>query len=100
MMKLAANTKVNPDTKREVIPLEMKEYKILEKVHYHTYKLCTIPTSVDSPVYELAVPFFDSGLEEEWIKFLRNLEAILKDQNVTFGPAKYAVAKTLLKGEE
>ena len=62
------------------------------------YKIFTIPMSVDSPVYKLAVPFFDRGLAEKLIKFWRNLEAVLKGQNVSSGPAKYAVAKTFLKG--
>ena len=99
MMKLPANTKVNPNTKRSVIPIKRSEANTLEKGHYHMYSLCTSPTSVDSPVYKLAILFFDNGLAEEWIKFWRNLEAVLKGQNVTSGPAKYAVAKTLLKGD-
>ena len=45
------------------------------------------------------VPFFDSGSAEQWINLQKNLKAVLKGQNVTSGPAKYAVAKTLLKGD-
>eukprot|EP00957_Ditylum_brightwellii_P071601 5443714-Ditylum_brightwellii.AAC.1 len=37
-------------------------------------------------------------MPEEWIKFRRGLQAVLKGQNVTQGPASYAVAKMLLKG--
>ena len=59
------------------------------------YKLFTSPT----PVYNLAVPFLDNGSVEQWINFWKNLEVVLKGQNVTSGPANYAVAKTLLKGE-
>ena len=97
-MKLAANKKVNPNTKRAVITLKRPESKTLEKGQCYTYKRCTSPTSVDSPVYKLVVPFFDKGQAEEWIKFRRNLEAVLKGQNVTSEPDKYAIVKTLLKG--
>ena len=36
----------------------------LEQGEYHMYKLRTSPTNADSPVYELAVPFFESGSPE------------------------------------
>eukprot|EP00957_Ditylum_brightwellii_P119598 9125128-Ditylum_brightwellii.AAC.1 len=51
-----------------------------------------------SPIYVLSVLFFDNGTPEEWIKFQRRLQAVLKGQNVTQGPPSYAVAKTLIKG--
>ncbi len=63
------------------------------------YKLCTIPMSANSPVYKLAVPFFNNGSAEQRIKFWKNLEVVLKGQNVTSEPSKYTVAKTLLKGD-
>eukprot|EP00957_Ditylum_brightwellii_P164971 12560733-Ditylum_brightwellii.AAC.1 len=52
-----------------------------------------------SPIYKLSVPFFDGRTPGEWIKFQHSLAAVLKDQNITQGPASYAVAKTLLKGD-
>ena len=52
-----------------------------------------------SPVYKLAVPFFDRRSLEQWIKFRKNLEAVLKGHNITSGPTNYAVTKTLLKGD-
>ena len=63
------------------------------------YKLRTSPKSADSSVYNLTVPLFDSGPEEQWIRFLKKVEAVLRGQNVTSEPAKYAVTKTLLKGD-
>ena len=44
------------------------------------------------------VPFFDSGTAEEWIKFQRGVAVVLAGQNVTTGPASYALIKTLLRG--
>eukprot|EP00957_Ditylum_brightwellii_P076777 5835474-Ditylum_brightwellii.AAC.1 len=73
--------------------------KHLERGQFHTYKLRTTPTDATSPIYELSVHFFDCRTPEEWIKFRLGLAAVLKSQNVTQGPASYAVAKTLLKGD-
>ena len=99
-MKLAPiTTRKTIDAKRAIIPFDRPPIKALERGQYHTYKLRTTPADASSPVYELAVPFFDSGTPEEWIKFRRGLKAVLKGQNVTTGPPSFAVAKTLLKGD-
>ena len=98
-MKLAMTSKVNPDTKRALIHFKRPDAMTLETGQYHVYKLRTSPTNVDLRIYELAVPFFDNRSFEQWIKFQKNLDAVLKGQNVTSGPAKYAVVKTLLKGD-
>ena len=87
------------DAKQAVIPFERPEAKTLETVQCHVYKLWTSPTNADSPVYKLTVLFFESRSLEQGIKFWKNLEAVLKGQNVTSGPAKYAVFKSLLKGD-
>jgi hypothetical protein len=101
MMKIApiATKSSNPDVKRAIILFQRPAPRNLEKGQYHTYKLRTTPADPTSPVYKLAVPFFDEGTPEEWIKFRHGLLAVLKGQNVTQGPASYAVAKTLLKGD-
>eukprot|EP00957_Ditylum_brightwellii_P070177 5331228-Ditylum_brightwellii.AAC.1 len=70
----------------------------LKRGQYHTYKLRTTLADATSPIYKLSVPFFNEGTPEEWIKFRRGLQAVLKGQNVTQGPPIYAVAKILLKG--
>eukprot|EP00957_Ditylum_brightwellii_P009922 748513-Ditylum_brightwellii.AAC.1 len=62
------------------------------------YKLRTTPADTTSPIYKISVLFFNDVTPEEWIKFWRRLQAMLKQQNITQGPASYAVAKTLLKG--
>eukprot|EP00957_Ditylum_brightwellii_P135534 10334013-Ditylum_brightwellii.AAC.1 len=63
------------------------------------YKLCTTPADATLPIYKLSVPFSDKKTPEDWIKFQCGLHAMLKVQNVTQGPASYAVIKTLLKGD-
>eukprot|EP00957_Ditylum_brightwellii_P158116 12035310-Ditylum_brightwellii.AAC.1 len=100
-MRTAPTTKrhSNPNVKQAVIVFTRPTPRNLECGQVHTYKLCTTPVDTDSPTYELSIPFFDKGLPKEWIKFRRGLQAVLKGQNVLQGPASYAVAKTLLKGD-
>eukprot|EP00957_Ditylum_brightwellii_P000052 3613-Ditylum_brightwellii.AAC.1 len=92
-----ANKRSNPDVKRAIIPFSRLELRNLERGQFHTYKLRTTPADAILPVYELSIPFFNEGIPKEWIKFWCGLIAVLKCQNVTLGPASYAVAKTLLK---
>eukprot|EP00957_Ditylum_brightwellii_P164519 12525717-Ditylum_brightwellii.AAC.1 len=89
----------NPNVKRAIILFLRPIPRKLERGPFHTYKLCTIPADATSLLYKLAIPFFKKGTPEEWIKFQHGLAAVLKGQNIIQGPAKYAVAKTLLKGE-
>eukprot|EP00957_Ditylum_brightwellii_P162123 12343471-Ditylum_brightwellii.AAC.1 len=89
----------NPVVKRAVIPFPRPAPKQLEHGQFHAYKLCTTSADVTSPIYELSVLFFDCRTPEEWIKFRRGVATVLKGQNVMQGPASYAVAKTLLKGD-
>eukprot|EP00957_Ditylum_brightwellii_P075132 5709139-Ditylum_brightwellii.AAC.1 len=100
-MKTTPSTKrtSNPDVKRAVIAFTRITPRTLKRGQFHTYKLRTTPADTDSPTCKLSIPLFDEGMPEEWIKFWRGLQAVLKGQNVTQGPASYAVAKTLLKGD-
>eukprot|EP00957_Ditylum_brightwellii_P137621 10491858-Ditylum_brightwellii.AAC.1 len=88
----------NPNMKQAVIAIQRPPPRQLGHRQYHTYKLCTTITDATSPIYKLSVTVFDKGTPEEWIKFWRWLQAVLKGQNVTQGPPSYAVAKALLKG--
>eukprot|EP00957_Ditylum_brightwellii_P160083 12186328-Ditylum_brightwellii.AAC.1 len=65
----------NPDVKRAIILFQRPPPRNLEKGQYHTYKLLTTSADPTSPVYELAVTFFDEGTPEEWIKFRHGLSA-------------------------
>ena len=51
------------------IPLEKPEKKALTKGEYHTYKLRSMPTEANSPIYELSIPFFGTGMCEEYLVF-------------------------------
>eukprot|EP00957_Ditylum_brightwellii_P153844 11709860-Ditylum_brightwellii.AAC.1 len=87
----------NKDVKWSIIPFQRPAPKLLERGHFHTYKLRTTPADATSPLYKLSVPLFNCRAPEEWIHFRCGLTAVLKGQNVTQGPPSYAVAKTLLK---
>eukprot|EP00957_Ditylum_brightwellii_P046911 3560518-Ditylum_brightwellii.AAC.1 len=99
MKTVPSSKQSNPDVKQAVIDFQRPPTRQLKYGQYYTYKLYTTPTDATLPIYELSVPFFDEGTQEEWIKVWRKLQAVLKGQNVTQGPASYAVTKTLLKGD-
>eukprot|EP00957_Ditylum_brightwellii_P047997 3644905-Ditylum_brightwellii.AAC.1 len=66
-MKLApiATKSSDPDVKRAIILFQRPAARNLEKGKYHTCKLRTNPADPTSPIYKLAVPFFDKGMPEE-----------------------------------
>eukprot|EP00957_Ditylum_brightwellii_P171731 13073689-Ditylum_brightwellii.AAC.1 len=81
-MKTAPSTKQsNPSMKQAVIAFQQPPPRQLERGQYHMYKLHTTPTDATSPIYKFSVPFFDKGTPEEWIKFRRGLQVVLKGQN-------------------
>eukprot|EP00957_Ditylum_brightwellii_P059632 4526685-Ditylum_brightwellii.AAC.1 len=94
-----ANKRTNLDVKQAISLFPRPEPRNIERGQFHTYKLHTTPADATLPVYKLSVPFFDEGTPEELIKFRCGLAAVLKGQNVTQGPASYATAKMLLKGD-
>jgi hypothetical protein len=44
------------------IPYERPKVKKMERGEFHNYKLRTVPGDTASPIYELSVPFFSSGI--------------------------------------
>eukprot|EP00957_Ditylum_brightwellii_P038947 2943141-Ditylum_brightwellii.AAC.1 len=59
----------NQDLKQAVIAFPRPTRRQLKRGQFHTYKLCTTPADVTSPIYKISVPFFNEGTPEEWIKF-------------------------------
>eukprot|EP00957_Ditylum_brightwellii_P165300 12585555-Ditylum_brightwellii.AAC.1 len=47
-------------------------------------------------MYNLAVPFFDTGSVEDWLKCWQNLQAIITGQNITDAQGMYAITKSML----
>ena len=64
-----------------LIPLEVSKEKVkLNKDEYLSMKLHSVPNDEKSPVYELAVPYFDTGTTEEWFKFEKALKKVFNGQ--------------------
>ena len=81
------------------IPYERPEKKELKKSEYVMMKLRSDPAEAESQTYELAVPYFRSGMPEEWLLFVRAMQKVIVGQNITTGPNKYAMARRLLEGD-
>lgn len=98
-----ANYGKNTNPKKRIliapIPLERPEKKSLSKEQYLTFKLRSNPAEADSTTYELTVPFFKDGTPEEVLDFVRDVRRVIQGQNITTGPAKYAVMRRLLKAD-
>eukprot|EP00957_Ditylum_brightwellii_P182463 13899939-Ditylum_brightwellii.AAC.1 len=67
--------------------------------NYHTYKLYMVPHNANLPTYNLAIPFFNTGSVEEWLKFQQNIQAIITGQNITDPQGMYAITKSMLHGD-
>lgn len=84
------------------IPYKRPERKELHKGEYHTYKLRNTHTAdggSQALTYDLSVPYFSTGTCEDWILFRRNLDKVIKGQNVTDGPGRFTMARQLLEGD-
>jgi hypothetical protein len=77
-MKVVPQASVGNSKKCHVIPPIPFEQcaddtKSLQKHEYLTFKLRSVPTAADSPVYELSVPFFNKGSCELYLITLHHL---------------------------
>ena len=64
-----------------------------------TFKLCCNPTQADSQLYELKAWSFNTGTVEQFILWKRDLDKIIKGQNMTRPVDKYAMARRVLEGD-
>eukprot|EP00957_Ditylum_brightwellii_P011880 895225-Ditylum_brightwellii.AAC.1 len=69
------------------------------KCDYHIYKLCTVPYNANLPIYNLAIPWFDTESVEEWLKIWQNLQVIITGQNITDTQGMYEITKSMLCGD-
>ena len=74
------------------IPFQCPAAKELSKDQYQVYKLRNVPKEKTSPTYELAVPYFSSGMPEEFLMFRENVERVCKGQNVMDRVGKFLIA--------
>lgn len=64
-----------------------------------TFKLRSNPSEKDSQLYELKARSFAAGTVEQYILWKRDLDKILKGQNVTRPKDKYEMARRVLYGD-
>jgi hypothetical protein len=104
-MKVVPQASVGSSNKKRhvipPIPFERcaDDTKSLQKHEYLTFKLQSIPTAADSPVYELSVPFFNKGSCELYLITLRHLGEIVVGQNINDAPGMYALACRVFKDD-
>jgi hypothetical protein len=94
----------NSSKKRHVvppIPFEQcaDDTKLLQKHEYLTFKLSSVPTAADSPVYELSVHFFNKGSCELYLISLRHLGETIVGHNINDALGMYALARRVFKGD-
>ena len=81
-----------------IIGLERPEKPTLTKGEYVVLKCRTDPTDDSSSTYDLPIPYYSTGMPEEWLRFERNLEKAFTGQNLTTGSQQYACLRRLLEG--
>ena len=81
-----------------IIGLERPEKPTLTKGEYVVLKCRADPTDDSSSTYDLPIPYYSTGMPEEWLRFERNLEKAFTGQNLTTGPQQYACLRRLLEG--
>jgi hypothetical protein len=73
--------------------------KDAEDAEVTTFKLRSNPTDKDSQLYELRARSFSNGTPEQFILWKRDLDKIIKGQNVTRPTDKYEMARRVLYGD-
>eukprot|EP00957_Ditylum_brightwellii_P208775 15358876-Ditylum_brightwellii.AAC.1 len=89
----------NTQELKPIILIEHPQVRELTKANYHTYNLCTVSYNTHLPIYNLAIPFYDIGSVEEWLKFCKNLQAVITGQSITDSQGIYAITKSMLHGD-
>ena len=90
------------EPRRMLVPpigLERPEKKELAKDQQLTFKLRANPPQANSPTYDTTVPFYNTGTCEEWLTTLRAILRVAEGQNMTNGPARFALARRILQGD-
>jgi hypothetical protein len=64
-----------------------------------SFKLCCNPTDSNSLQYELKVRSFDTGTVEQFILWKRDLDKLIKGQNLERAEEKFEMARKVLDGD-
>ena len=86
-----------PQELKPIIPIECPQVHELTKGNYYMYKLHTGSYNANLPTYNLAIPFYNNGYVEEWLKCCQNLQAVITGQNIMDPQGMYAITKSMLR---
>jgi len=78
-----------------LIPLIKEEEKAYATGSYTTLKLRSNPAEENSPIYEIQVPYFESGTCEQFLEFMDKVQSLTIGRNLTTGPQKVAFMRTV-----
>ncbi len=83
------------------VPLfeDNKEQSPPKKGEFIKLDLHAVPGEANSDTCQLEVRFFNSGSPRQWIEFLKTFQKIVAGQDLSTGPSKCNMARTLLKGD-
>eukprot|EP00957_Ditylum_brightwellii_P069983 5315528-Ditylum_brightwellii.AAC.1 len=73
----------SPQELKPIIPFERPQVRELTKGNYHMHKLHTVPYNANLPTHNLTIHFYNNRSVEKWLKFCKNLQAIIIRQNIT-----------------
>ena len=82
-----------------IIPLKRPEARSLVKGDYVVLKCRTIPGDASSQTYDLLIPYFRTGIPEEYLKWRNNVKKGMAGYGATTGPQKYLFTRRLLEGD-
>ena len=83
------------------IPLLSDEDKVdtSNKDDFFTVELRYVPADPTSAKYKKNVKYYEGGCPKAHLTFIEEVRKILIGQNITTGPAQYAMTRTLLRGD-
>eukprot|EP00957_Ditylum_brightwellii_P012555 948898-Ditylum_brightwellii.AAC.1 len=58
-----------------------------------------VPYIANLPTYDLAVPFYNNGTVKEWLKFHKNLQAVISRQNIMDPQGMHVITKSMLRSD-
>ena len=81
-----------------VIPFEKAKEKEYQANELFKVKIHTNPADDESPMFSKAIPYYDTGTNEEWLLCRKGLREVVQGLNLTAGPDLYRLTRQVLKG--
>ena len=88
-----------PHVETPPIPLIKEKHNGNSDKYFVKLKLCRVPTSPTSDLYEFKISLFDNGEPEEFLLFVRNFNMTLAASGTLEAGTKYQYLCTLFRGE-